>query len=187
MTNTASESSIASDCWIFPPPAAMDTDFAGEYRSLADPGHLADVESDPKKVGQRGMTSPGRADLHLWLDCFHRAHCTVLVQDKQLQPRGTTHLQLLFNYFELLSARGYRDTVTRKWSWTEATLHFTGDVWNSTFRPERRNVSRRYWKPIPPPSKTRHENRGTSRKCALWHRPKNRRTRYHAGGGWSCG
>lgn len=98
----------------------MDTDFAGEYRSLADPGHLADVESDPKKVG-RGMTSPCRADLHLWLDCFHRAHCTVLVQDKQLQPRGTTHLQLLFNYFELLSARGYRDTVTRKWSWTEAT------------------------------------------------------------------
>ena len=45
MTNTASESS--SDRVI-----AMDTEFAGEYRSLADPGHLADVESDPKKVGR---------------------------------------------------------------------------------------------------------------------------------------
>ena len=37
---------------------AMDTEFAGEYRSLADPGHLADVESDPKKVGRGGEEFP---------------------------------------------------------------------------------------------------------------------------------
>ena len=36
----------------------MNTEFAGEYRSLADLGHLADVESDPKKVGRGGEEFP---------------------------------------------------------------------------------------------------------------------------------